>query len=229
MTNYISAGRGVLVLTKVTPVIQALFGPFKLDAASAESGAAFIAVGPQDDNPTWQNIYVTLSPLISSLSLETQYLSDDDLPAALQLIAAHFHVQSNPILVDLLRSHPFGGKADLSTLFLLARLFNDGHGLTAIRLGTAHFPRDGQSPFGGAGSFISDHLRLTTSSEDGLTLGDDLHRAIESDDLDQAASRIAGCVQTILDSVSKPEIRQALHWRLADLLVVAFQDSERRS
>lgn len=66
--NYYDA-TGVLVLDRVTPVITALFGGFKLDASHPGDGQAYIALVAEDNNPSWEDLCEGLSELATSLGL----------------------------------------------------------------------------------------------------------------------------------------------------------------
>jgi hypothetical protein len=230
MADYICEATGVLLLNKVTPVIEALFQPLKLDPKFPGSGQALIATDSKDGDPSWSDVHRNLPALAASLSLETRHLAESDLPSAFRLLAAHFGVDNDPVIADLFKSYSFDGSVDLETLFRLAYRFDDGHGLTALKLSASRYA-NGQElfPFGGTGFFISEELFAMSNSDDALSLGEDLYAAIRSDDLDKGAARIADAVQSILNSISDPAIRKALHWRLADLLLVSYQDSSRHS
>ena len=230
MTSQLFQANGVLVLDKVTPVIAAFFAPFNLDHSYPGSGEAFIEVTSTKGGPTWQDVYRHLPPLLETLSIDTRRLSEDDLPASLQLLAAHFDANTDPTLTEIFQTYRFEGDVHLEMMFRVVRRFDDGHGLRAIKLNSARSGASRQPfAFGGTGLFISDDFCLNTNSEDTLTLGEELSTAIQFDDLDLAAKRIARYAQSLLNCVAKPQTRRALHWRVADLLLVSYQDSTRRS
>ena len=230
---------GVLVLDKVTPVITSFFAPFNLARFmpftldlpySPPNGEALIEVRSTIGGLTWADVYQSLPPLLRSLSIDTRRLSEDDLPAALKLLAAHFHVHTDPTLVEIFRSCCFEGGVDFATMFRVVRRLNDGHGLRAIKLNVARCggyrePLD----LGGTSLFISDELCLASSFDDTLTLGEELAADIQFDEFGLAANRIARYAQSLLDCVPNLGTRRSLHWRVADLLSVTYQDATRRS
>ena len=56
MANNYYEATGVLVLDRVTPVIQALFGAFALDESHPGNGQAYIAQIAETTNPQWPDV-----------------------------------------------------------------------------------------------------------------------------------------------------------------------------
>ena len=63
MANNYYEATGVLVLDRVTPVIQALFGAFALDESHPGNGQAYIAQIAETTNPQWPDVLDGLEDL----------------------------------------------------------------------------------------------------------------------------------------------------------------------
>lgn len=230
MANDYSEGTGVLVLEKVTPVINALFGPLRLDVSYPGHGEAYIALSSEKGDPSWDQILENLRSLAIVLPLKTPPSPQDTLSALLHTLAVHFGVENEAAFSEIAENDRFVGSVDPDTLFRIAIWLDDGHGLQAIKLQSAqHYSTLCLFEFGGAGFFISKEVALSSTSSDALSLGDDLQKALRSADLDAGAARIVLEVETLLASVSNTTQRKGLHWRVADLLAASFQDSTRSS
>ena len=137
MANTYSDATGVLILDRVTPVISALFGAFRLDASYPGNGRAYIARLAEINDPQWSDVLDGLLTLAAQLDLpapddaEGEDGEDRDaelsMPALIDLIAPHFGADQNQDLANLIEHHPFEGSADLDALFLIATCFDDGH------------------------------------------------------------------------------------------------------
>lgn len=120
---------GVLILDQVTPVIEALFGGFNFRPAPPGADDSRVAT-----IPTWSAVLERLVALAAELSIRPSEGALDNMASALLLLSAHFGCFKDAALVDFIEHHPFEGEADLDTLYIIARRFDDGHGLKDIRL-----------------------------------------------------------------------------------------------
>jgi hypothetical protein len=69
MANNYYEATGVLVLDRVTPVIQALFGAFALDESHPGNGQAYIAQIAETTNPQWPDVLDGLEDLATQLGI----------------------------------------------------------------------------------------------------------------------------------------------------------------
>ena len=176
MSNNYYDATGVLVLDRITPVITALFGGFNLDETYPGDGETYIARTSEGSDPQWDDIRDNLVELAYQLGRPFPEDEEPSIQSYLRLLAKHFSAESDPQLDHLLRAHRF----------------EDGHGLRAIRFeGCWHSDRPRLFEFGGNGMFISRDVTVYSSSTRALELGQDLHKAIQAGDLDEAAARIA--------------------------------------
>lgn len=140
MSNNYYDATGVLVLDRITPVITALFGGFNLDETYPGDGETYIARTSEGSDPQWDDIRDNLVELAYQLGRPFPEDEEPSIQSYLRLLAKHFSAESDPQLDHLLRAHRFEDGAELDTLFVVARCFDDGHGLRAIRfedVGTA--------------------------------------------------------------------------------------------
>lgn len=223
--NYFDA-TGVLVLGKVTPVIKALFGPFNLDESEPGNGEVYIAKIAENNGATWDDVLDGLNDLVSALQLAPPQTSGEALDAAttiedfLYLLAAHFKVDQDEELGNLIEQYSFEDDADLNILFMIAQRFDDGHGLKAIKWeGCWHSDKPRLFEFGGNGLFIGKHYEHDDYSSRVVHLGNDLDEALEAGDLDKGADRLLTEINRLLNGVAQQNVREALRTRISQRLV----------
>lgn len=216
--NYYDA-TGVLVLDKVTPIIQALFGGLDLDAAYPGNSQAYIARISEGSDALWDDIESNLDELAEGLGLPPQE-KGDGIRAVLRRWAVHFEVENNEPLNKLIETHDFEDAADLESLFLLAACFDDGHGLKAIVMeGCWHCSKPRLFEFGGEGHFISREVVVYRGSSSVQELGNDIRDALLTGNLDGAAERLASDVNGLLLGVRDEKQRQQLKVKLVRRLL----------
>lgn len=229
MANNYHDATGVLVLDRVTPVISALFGAFRLDASYPGNGKAYIARLAETDDPQWSDVFDGLMALAAQLDLPAPDDEGEDgenrdtelsVPALIDLIAPHFGADQDQDLANLIEHHPFGGSADLDALFLIATCFDDGHQLVAIQIeGCWRRSRPLLFEFGGHGCFISRELTVSSESTHALQLGEALRTAILAGDLAAASNRIANETLALLAAITDAQVRARLRRAVGDRLL----------
>ncbi|MGX9221996.1 hypothetical protein ACWV27_26925 (plasmid) [Massilia varians] len=219
MSNSYYDSTGVLVLNNVTPVIAALFGAFNLDETQPGDGQVYIASMSECDEPTWDEIQDGLASLASDLNLPLPNPSDESVQDYLRLLAQHFGTADDVAFNKLLENNDFEDGVCLGTLFALANYFDDGHGLTAMKLeGCWHSDRPRLFEFGGDGLYLSRNVRYIVDSSTAKAFGRDLDQALAENDLDAAAKQLALQVDQILRSVVDTSTREQLGNKLAALM-----------
>ncbi len=216
--NYYDA-TGVLVLDRVTPVIQALFGAFALDASYPGNGCAYIAQIAETNHPQWSDVLDGLEGLADQLGIP---MPDDDgltIEPLLDLLATHFGADQDEELAHLIEHHRFEDSADLEALFLIATRLDDGHRLVAIRFeGCWHCSKPRLFEFGGDSCFLSREVRLFGVSTRALELGEQLRKAILAADVEEASAVIALETAGLLAGVNDEPFRMNLRRRVAERL-----------
>jgi len=225
--NYYDA-TGVLVLDRVTPVISALFGAFRLDASYPGNGKAYIACLSENDAPQWSIVLDGLMVLAAHLDLpvpdETEGHDGKEAKVSIlvliDLLASHFGADQNQDLANLIEHHVFEGEADMDALFLLATCFDDGHHLAAIQLeGCWCCSHPCLFEFGGHGRFISREVTISSESAQAPALGEELRKAILTRNLAAASTRIANETLALLSAISDDQVRARLRRDVADRLL----------
>jgi len=125
MANHYYGATGVLVLKQVTPVINALFGAFQLDANYPGDGQAYIAIVSEENNPLWDDVHAGLTALVGSLGLVTDETAS--IQQVLNLLAGQFAAtDDDEAFQELVERHVFEDSVELDTLFLIAIHLDDG-------------------------------------------------------------------------------------------------------
>lgn len=216
--NYYDA-TGVLVLDRVTPVIKALFGAFGLDENYPGNGQAYIAQIAETTDPQWSDVLDGLEDLAVQLGIPMPDDEELSIPPLLEQLAAHFGVEQDKELENLIEHDQFEDAADLETLFLIATRFDDGHHLTAIQFeGCWHCSKPRLFEFGGNGCYLSREIEVFRSSSQALQLGVRLRNAIVAADLEGASALIVQEAASLLAGVNDEPFRMKLRQRVAERL-----------
>jgi hypothetical protein len=217
--NYYDA-TGVLILDQVTPVITALFGAFRLDATFPGDGEVYIARLSESDDPQWDDVLDGLVELAKAFGQPLPASDELGLPAVLRALAKHFRAEDREDLKQLIEHQSFEDEAELEDLFLIATCFDDGHGLTAIKLeGAWYCDKPRLFEFGGEGVFISREVTLYGASLLALELGHGLREALLQGDLDEAANWLTLHLNRLLSGIRDADTREALRLKLARKLI----------
>jgi len=222
MANNYSDMTGVLVLNKVTPVIQALFGAFALDARNPGDGQAYIANIGEENDCRWERVLEGLDDLIEQLGLHDA-TTDDAQPGsmehALRVLARHFQATDNEALDQLIERGDFEDDADLLSLFAIAQAFDDGHGLASIKTETAWYcSKPHLFEFGGAGQYHGRHFTFEVSSQQAAHHGDAIDAALAGGATDAAAAEVHRMLENILAGIHGETTRADVRQKLAGLL-----------
>jgi len=221
--NYYDA-TGVLVLDRVTPVISALFGDFKLDADHPGNGQAYIARIAEENDPQWEDVLFNLMALAADLGLPAPNGDDSDQEPSLSVIldwlAGHFGATGDADLLNFIEHHQADDPVELAALFLIATCFNDGHNLQEIRMeGCWHCSKPRLFEFGGDGEFLSREWVGHGASSHTIGLGRQLRSALVQDDLDTAAQCLDKEMRRLLAGITDDRQRSQVQQRLAVLLL----------
>lgn len=132
MTNSCHAGKGVLVLSRVTPIIIALFDEFSFDPSFPLHGMACIAIRDVESSPNWNRIARNLTELAHRQAINLDACAD--MKEIIRAFAFRYPPENNGVMECLLEEHAFreDEKADLETLFQIALVLDDGHNLTDL-------------------------------------------------------------------------------------------------
>lgn len=213
MANHTTEGTGVLQLTAATPVIHALFGTFALDPNHPEEGQAYIRKSTDDGYPTWEEIEGGLQTLAESLALVQK--GGDSLPMKqlVTMLAAHYGKEAS--VLDELLEPALDEDADLWTLFQIAQLLDDGHGLVSVEMvSAAYCSRPILGEFGGHGFYIGRGVRAWQSAADVTLVGQKLNEAVLAKDIDASVRILRERLAESLEWITDPEVRLEVAKRL---------------
>lgn len=214
---------GVLRLKQVTPIIKALFGGLSLDPDYPGNGEAYFARMSEVSSQSWDDVLDELEALARKLGLRWEPAAGQDSSAEdlLWALARHFKSDKDEGFASLLEASSFeDDDTDLEALFVLARAFDDGHGLHAIVFeGCWHCDKPRLFEFGGDGGFIGRHCTVMGTSTQHLQLGSELDQALARTDMDEAASllekHMANLLAGIDDSAARSTLMRTVATRLA--------------
>jgi hypothetical protein len=218
--NYYDA-TGVLILDRVTPVITALFGAFKLDASFPGNGQVSIARISGSKDPQWDDVRDGLARLAADLGLAVPDQKNDPTVASLlPALAAHFSVERDEELDFLIRHTDFTGGADLDLLFRLATRFDDGHRLTVLVFeGSWHCSMPRLFEFGGDACYLSREVRLVGDTSEVGALGKQLRDAVREADAERASAVILLKTVDLLGGLRDGAFRRRVRQRIAEQLM----------
>ncbi len=217
MANNYYDSTGVVVLEKTTPIIKALFGCYNLDETEPGDGSAevYIAQVAEDNSIRWDEIFEALTERLIEWKVVSENEAPEDMETCLAMVGAHFGKAEDPDLLSIIESGSFTEDSDLMTLFDLAQIFDDGHGLREIRMeGCWHCSKPRLFNFGGDGMYVSKNLTLTGNSTSIVGLGEEISHAITANDNAKAAEKLAAHIDSILNGVADEGVRNALRLEL---------------
>ena len=215
---------GVLMLKKVTPVIEAVFGAHELDATQPGDGQAYIAIIAESTNSSWESVLENLVALAESFGLSDTDEEGDDVGTIgeiLKILAPHFNASENVELDRLIEDDAFdlGESADFASLFVIAKAFDDGHGLTAIKTEAAwHCDKPHLFEFGGYGYYVGTHFSLFSASHEVASFAQRIEETLGNGQNNVAAQAIKDQVEKLLGGIRDHEARQDVRNKLVSIL-----------
>ena len=211
---------GVLVLDKVTPVIEAVFGPYELDGKHPGNGEAYIANLAESSNCIWESILDNLGELAGDLGVATTDHDGNEVETVsdmLKILAPHFNAVEDADLDRLTEDDCFNldETADLTSLFVIAKAFDDGHGLKAIKAeGGWHCDRPLLFQFGGCGDYVGVHFSTHIDSHTASSFGEHVEQAIGNGQHDVVAQMIGERIDILLSGIKNSDAREDVRRRL---------------
>jgi len=218
MANYYITGHGVIALKKVTPIIHALFCTYRIGPFDASESAACITVISEEHLPDWSDVRASLKALADKLNLALSDGVKGSIGDYIAMFARHFNKADDPFF-EKLKTHPFDGTPELDTLFGLASLFDDGHGIENIQYHEHWFcdkVRVGE--FNGTSQFISREVISNHDSNCDMIFNACLRRAMVGGDIEKASRDICSAIERLLDCIRDETTRMAVLKKLPVLL-----------
>lgn len=213
MANNSTMGTGVLRLSVPTAVISALFKGYSLDAAYPGGGAVYICSDSEAGGSTWEDVEESLQELAETLGLVPAGGEPLHLKELVAKLSAHYGKDASG--VQHLLEPGMDENASLSELFDLAQVLDDGHGLWALEMETAHYcskPR--LYEFGGYGLFLGKDVVVTSGSHTALQVGPKLDAAVNARDVDATVAVLSQQLAETLLWINEPDLRLEVAKRL---------------
>ncbi|WP_186083138.1 hypothetical protein [Burkholderia gladioli] len=217
MAVNISEGCGVLLLKNVTPVIQAIFADHNLnggdDPVKVREGMVYIADSDERGYCTnWESLGGRLLDLVEDLGLEGLQ-DEEDICATLRVLAGHHRTgEAMEAWIHTHREDIDAGQCGwLPDLFDLAKLLDDGHGLTGISMRTASVCSELRlGEFYGRGWLFTSVYQEFVDSDDVLKEALTISDALLADDIVGAGEKVLHQVQRALSSIVDEAQRDAI-------------------
>ncbi len=215
---------GVLVLDKVTPVIEAVFGPYELDGKHPGNGEAYIANLAESSSCTWESIMDNLGELAEDVGVATTGPDGNEIETIgdmLKILAPHFNAVEDADLDRLIENDCFSldETADLTSLFVIAKAFDDGHGLKAIKTeGGWHCDKPLLFQFGGCGDYVGLHFSTHIDSHTASSFGERVEQALGNGQHDIVAQMVGERIDILLSGIKNRDAREDVQVKLASIL-----------
>lgn len=218
MTTHSYQSTGVLVLDRITPVIEAIFCDMNIGPFDPTSREAFIET--EFEHQSWTDIFCQLASL--AIHLGTSLPASASRIEVLDAIATRLNLSLNEHrkrLIEILseaEAEDGNDYASPADLFTIASVLDDGHGLTAIMMeGAWHSDKLRQFYFGGNGMYVTKEVHVQSTSSEALSLGVPLHTALVENDVDIAALHLSRFTENLLLGISKEDLRHQVRVKLA--------------
>lgn len=222
MSNTYSDMTGTISIAQVTPVIKAIFGGYNLDPKYPGNGKAYIACMSEVDSSDWEPIRESLVALARSQGItitregepDGEPFGDDedpDMEAVLHSLAPHFGQQDNADLAHFVERTDFDNSAEMSDLFFLASILDDGHGLEAMSVEWSwHCDKPRLHEFGGCGLFVHRLFQLSSDSDTADRTGSAMTKAAIAGDHEKAGEIAASYLTSMLSGLSDSSFRDSV-------------------
>lgn len=224
MANTYSDMTGVLQAKKITPVIKAFFDDCGLEEAEMGVGTIGFRLMAEANTMRWEDIISSLASVAGDLGCDTSNFSEDvdgdlDPEAVIWALAKHFGKDDDEELAAFVEQCTFEDDASLDAVFLLARLFDDGHELKSIQFeGAWHCDRPRVGEFGGFGGFIGKEIFVSGDSRKWVDLGESIEQALCKCDVNAAAENLRTHIGGILAAIADDDLRNAVRVELSERL-----------
>lgn len=196
---------GYIVLTEVTPVITALFRGYDLKEPTLCDGrmVADFEIPGEDAFRDWDKVGFALGELAEGLGLDLPEFSDVTIAEYLYLLGAHFGAgnASAARLGDFIKHTDFSDRAGAEKMFDLAKLLDDGHGLTAMEISGHGFTEV-------YGRDVA--LNIGVDQDHAFMPGGDMEQGV-----DVIVKRIDAILATVEDDATRAALRAGIGQRLS--------------
>lgn len=221
MANNFQDGTGLLYLEKRTPIIDALFGAYKL--RTYEDRQDVLAFSTEDEESDWDDVLARLIELAGNIGCVLTDEQSEDIGSVVAALGKFkgsvFTKVHGAILHDMiLAREPYDDSPCLESLFALAHYLDDGHGLKAVEEETAYTcDKMRVGSFGGSFNYTSIAYQLCIGTQTACMRSRQVAEAISKGDEDALASAV---LPFALDGLhfTDPEMRQRIKLKVAKLL-----------
>lgn len=218
---------GFLTLDNVTPTIRALFGPYIVQIKQLNNHSLYIKADSRIGLvPTWHDIHQHIEKQLNEcygISPEKEIPSSELLKLWDSYHNGKYEPANNKLkLPEIINLIDFNEAPDLTTLFLLAKHFNDGHGLNKVVAREYTLISD---PIWGNNllfhSIYASEQLLDRSGGDGNKRSEILDECLETNNFESAAQILLLEVESLLCSFIDDDKRAEVRKELCKLLTLS--------
>jgi len=222
MYETLNDGVGILVMEKITPVMEALFGSFHLHKIKREKNKFYISRRSRDPEPTWAQIRDRLSRLMPYFELEqpdkhcVHVVDYFDYMVRQMDDSSRFTDDQMFHLVEVLCTVDEECRVDFEQLFKFAMAFDDGHQLKSLSYQSAwhcHKPR--LYRFGGDGFYATNDAVISTDTNLAVECAENVCRELGKNDIKEASKYVCNHLGYMLLRVFNKNVRKALIEQIA--------------
>lgn len=226
----INCYQGVLTLKQITPVFEALFGHFDLgDRKMVNNKLAMLQnIQGEQFNPSWNDIKASLIALARD-QYGVEIHSNQDLLAVITVFSKafakkhEFKSDKEKQLSLLLQQIDLNLFVFAGVLFRLCNLFDDGHGLSEVRLaGYEHITNIDESVRIGQTSFFHSNQVSFGNSASAIELGKRLDEYLTNDDYLSVMRLMMNEIEPLFYAISDDDKRDICITNLVSALAISY-------
>lgn len=221
--------QGELTLKQITPVIEAFYGQFDLKRQVIDNKLVFVQYIAGDRfNPSWEDIktpVITLAKEQYGVDIDQSLAIKDVLVAFSKVYATQhkFSVEEKQKLDKLFQLINFDKFIYVGGPFKFCRLFDDGHGLSELRMSGYENVRniDGSVCVVQTSFFASKEVSFGNSAN-AISVGKMLDTYLAKDDYVKAMQIIMHEIEPLFAAISDPKKKQICISRITQALAIAY-------
>lgn len=211
---------GFVTFEKATPILYALFGAFVLEDATPSEACLEIGFVHWTPQPTWYDIYLRLRGLVVGFSLVAKDDCNEELRLLLCFLATKYGYEFESEVYDFIANCDFEHNVEMQDLFSLARIFDDGHRIKAVRLeGGIYGDRCHVHAWHGAVEYWGAHYEVHMCTDLVASTASDIDQRLAGGDTASASKSVLGEVERLLAGVRDPQVRNQVRAQLGRALL----------
>lgn len=220
--DMLNNGNGILVMEKITPVIEALFDSFHLQKVKGKKNQFYISRRSKDREIHWSIIKDHISRIIHQFGLNQPDIHCIHTTDYFEYLLPQME-DSNAFtddqvlhLADLLMTLDEESRIEFEQLFKLALVFNDGHDLKSLHYQSAwHCHRPNLFHFGGDAVYATKDIQICADTNLIMEFAEKLSNRLEKGDINESSKCVCEYLAQILVGLFDHKMREKLIEQIA--------------